>query len=81
VVFIKQFTYVPAQIHVSAGQSVAWVNCESDGTPHTATADNASFDSGLMNVNDAFVRSFPSAGTMPYHCELHPFMKATVIVD
>ena len=28
-----------------------------------------------------FVRTFPVAGTVPYHCDLHPFMKATVIVD
>lgn len=81
VVFIKKFTYVPAQVHVTAGQRVAFVNCESDGTPHTVTADNASFDSGLMNPNDAFVRPFPSAATVPYHCDFHPFMKATVIVD
>jgi plastocyanin len=81
VVFIRNFTYVPAQLHVSAGQSVAWVNCEPDGTPHTATADNASFDSGLLNPDDAYVRVFPAAGTVPYHCDLHPFMKAAVIVD
>jgi len=81
VVFIKNFSYVPSQLHVSAGQSVAWVNCEPDGTPHTATADDASFDSKLLNRNDAFVRVFPAAGTVPYHCDLHPFMKATVIVD
>ncbi len=81
VVFIKQFAYVPAQLHVSAGQRVAWVNCEADGTPHTATADDASFNSGLLNRNDAFIRAFPASGTVPYHCELHPFMKATVIVD
>ena len=80
VVFIRRFTYIPAQIHVRAGQSVAWVNCEEDGTPHTATANDASFDSGLLNPNDAYVRSFPSAGTVPYHCGLHPFMKATVVV-
>jgi len=81
VIFIKQFAYVPAQLHVRAGERVAWVNCESDGTPHTATADDASFDSGLLNPNDAYVRAFPVAGTVPYHCDLHPFMKATVIVD
>lgn len=81
VVFIRRFTYIPAQIHVRAGQSVAWVNCEEDGTPHTATANDASFDSGLLNPNGAYVRSFPSAGTVPYHCGLHPFMKATVVVD
>lgn len=81
VVFIKQFAYVPAAVHVPAGGSVAWVNCETDGTPHTASADDASFSSGLLNRNDAFVRAFPAPRTAPYHCDLHPFMKATVIVD
>ncbi|HEX5973296.1 MAG TPA: hypothetical protein VFY85_15280 [Gemmatimonadaceae bacterium] len=81
VVFIKRFTYAPAQLHVRAGDRVAWVNCESDGTPHTATADDASFDSGLLNPNEVYIRAFPSAGTVPYHCGLHPFMKAAVVVD
>jgi plastocyanin len=81
VVFIRQFTYVPAQIHVHAGERVAWVNCEGDGTPHTSTADDASFDSGLLNPDEAYIRSFPSAGTVPYHCDLHPFMKAAVVVE
>lgn len=81
VVFIKQFAYVPATVHVRAGQSVVWVNCETDGTPHTASADDASFNSGLLNRNDVFVRAFPAAESSPYHCDLHPFMKATVIVD
>jgi len=81
VVFIKQFAYAPAQLHVRAGDRVAWVNCESDRTPHTATADDASFDSGLLNPNEVYIRSFPSTGTVPYHCGLHPFMKATVVVE
>ena len=81
VVFIKQFSYAPAQLHVRAGDRVAWVNCESDHTPHTATADDASFDSGLLNPNEVYIRSFPSAGTVPYHCGLHPFMKAAVVVE
>jgi plastocyanin len=81
VVFIKQFAYVPAQLHVRAGDRVAWVNCESDGTPHTATADDASFDSAIINQNEVYIRAFPSAGTVPYHCGLHPFMKAAVVVE
>src|SRR5689334_21783798 len=51
VVFIRKFAFVPATVHVSAGQSVAWVNCEPDGTPHTATADDASFNSGILHPN------------------------------
>ncbi|HET9684829.1 MAG TPA: hypothetical protein VFP15_12050 [Gemmatimonadaceae bacterium] len=81
IVFIKHFAYVPATVHVPAGGSIAWVNCETDGTPHTASADDASFSSGLLNRNDVFVRAFPTPRTAPYHCDLHPFMKATVIVD
>lgn len=81
VVFIKQFTFVPAQLQVHAGESVAWVNCEPDGTPHTATADDASFTSGLLHTPDAYVRQFSSAGTVRYHCDVHPAMKAAVIVD
>ena len=81
VVFIRKFAFVPATVHVSAGQSVAWVNCEPDGTPHTATADDASFNSGILHPNDSFIRAFPAAGTKSYHCDLHPGMKATVIVD
>jgi plastocyanin len=81
VVFIRKFAYVPATVHVAAGQSVAWVNCEPDGTPHTATADNSSFNSGVLNPDNVYIHGFPAAGTVPYHCDLHPFMKAAVIVD
>ena len=81
VIFVKQFAYLPAEVHVKPGGSVAWVNCEPDGTPHTATADDASWASGLLSPPDAYVRPFPASGSFPYHCELHPFMKATVIVD
>jgi plastocyanin len=81
IVFISNFTFLPPTVHVKAGQSVAWVNCEPDTTPHTATSDGGSFDSGSLVTPDAYVRSFPAAGTFPYHCTIHPGMKATVIVE
>jgi plastocyanin len=81
VVFIRAFLFVPPSVHVKAGESVAWVNCEPDATPHTATSDAAGWDSGLLQTPAAFVRVFPTAGTFPYHCTLHPGMKATVIVE
>jgi plastocyanin len=81
IVFVKGFAFVPAEVHVKAGERVAWVNCEADGTAHTATADDASFDSGLLSPPAAYDRAFPSAGTVAYHCSLHPFMKGTVLVE
>lgn len=81
IIFVRAFAYLPPQVHVKAGENVAWVNCEPDGVPHTATADDRAWDSGLLPTPEAFVRAFPAAGSFPYHCTLHPSMKATVIVD
>lgn len=81
IVFINKFAFLPPTVHVRAGQNVAWVNCEPDATPHTATADAGGFDSGTLRSPDAFIRSFPTAGTFSYHCAIHPSMKATVIVE
>jgi plastocyanin len=81
IVFIRSFVFDPASVRVKAGGSVAWVNCEPTAIPHTATSDDGVWDSGSFEPNAAFVRTFPSAGTFPYFCTIHPGMKATVIVE
>jgi plastocyanin len=80
-VFIRSFLFVPATVHVKAGESVAWVNCEPTSIPHTSTSDGAGWESGSLAPNEAYVRSFPTVGTYPYHCLIHPNMKATVVVE
>ena len=81
IVFIRDFAFLPASVHVKAGGSVAWVNCEPTAIPHTSTSDGSGWDSGSLAPGAAFVRVFPAAGSFPYHCNVHPSMKATVIVD
>lgn len=81
IVFIKDFAFQAATIHVKSGSSVAWVNCESTNTPHTSTSDVGAWDSASLAPTAAYTRTFPTAGTFPYHCAIHPSMKATVIVD
>jgi plastocyanin len=81
IIFIRDFTFQPATVHVKAGGSVAWVNCEPTATPHTSTADAGAWDSGSLAPDAAFTRVFPANGSFPYHCAIHPSMKATVIVD
>ena len=80
-VFISNFTFSPATVHVKAGNSIAWVNCEPTAIPHTATGDNGQFNTGSLNPGAASVQSFPTAGSMPYHCNIHPSMKASEVVD
>jgi plastocyanin len=78
VVHIKNFAYVPSSVTVKVGQSVAWVN--DDATPHTVTAVDVSFDSGNLDENNGFKHTFVKAGTYPYICTYHSYMKGTVIV-
>lgn len=58
-----------APLTVKAGTTVVWANL--DKAPHTVTADNGEFDSGVMNQGDTFSFTFNQPGDFPYFCELH----------
>jgi plastocyanin len=81
VVFIRDFAFATPTVHVKAGSSVAWVNCEPTNIPHTSSADGGAWESGSVAPAAFYVHPFATAGTFPYHCAIHPSMKATVIVD
>ncbi len=45
-----------------------------------ATSDTGVWASPLFATGSFYSRTFTEAGSFPYHCEPHPFMKATVVV-
>jgi plastocyanin len=57
---------------------VTWTN--EDGTQHTVTAGDGSFDSGALAQGAAFSQAFDTAGTYEYACAFHPAMRATITV-
>jgi len=75
---IMSFKYKPVTVTVRKGGRVRWTN--SDSAAHTATADDRSFDTQTIDKGAARMVSFTTAGTFAYHCDFHPFMKATVVV-
>ncbi len=79
VVVIRNFAFEPSQLQVSRGTRVTWVNCDSEA--HTSTSDGPGWDSGLLSSRQTFSRVFDQAGQLPYHCEPHPFMRGTIIVE
>jgi plastocyanin len=82
VVSIRNFTFDPPVLRVPAGVTVSWVNDETQaGLAHTATSDNAAWDSGFLAPGQSYSRAFNSAGQFPYHCEPHPTMTARIIVE
>ncbi len=77
------FAFSPASLTIKAGTTVTWKNTTT--VPHTVTSDDGkSFDSGSSKPiapGGTFSFTFTTAGTFAYHCTIHPFMKATIIVQ
>jgi plastocyanin len=75
---IVEFAYEPDPVVVQAGGKVTWQN--EDTAPHTATADDGSFDTGTIDKGKLGSATFKEAGTFTYFCEIHPTMHGTVEV-
>jgi len=75
---IVEFSYEPEPVVIQVGGKVTWQN--EDTAPHTATADDGSFDTGTIEKGKLGSATFKEAGTFTYFCEIHPTMHGTVEV-
>ncbi len=84
--------FVPYEVTVDVGGEVTWTN--SDTTIHFVSTGDLStdpnmvgtdypngFDSGIVNLGTEFSHKFEEAGTYPYFCGVHPWMKGIVYVE
>ena len=78
-VTVENMAFMPSTITVKVGDLVTWTNQDSVG--HSATADDGSFDTGIINQGQSGTASFSKAGTYTYHCKVHPNMMGTIIVQ
>jgi len=77
-VTIKGFAFGPKAATVTVGETITWTN--EDGTDHTVSAADGSFNSGDLGEGATFSQTFSAAGTFDYICDIHPGMKASVTV-
>jgi hypothetical protein len=75
---MEDFFFSPASVTVHVGDLVTWRNTGKE--PHTATADDGSFDTGTVTAGGSASHMFTSAGTFTYICTIHPNMKGTIRV-
>jgi plastocyanin len=81
-VAIRAFAFHPAEVRIKRGTRVAWVNCDAaGGDAHTSTSDAGAWDSPFLASGAAFARAFDATGSFTYHCEPHPAMRGTVVVE
>ena len=78
IVTIHDFDFTPAQITIKPGATVVFVNAGQ--VAHTATADDNSWDTGMIQPGQRARHTF-SAGQSAYHCTPHPFMKGSIVVS
>ena len=76
---ISNFEFVPKSVTVKAGTPVTWTNKDSSAHTATATGPGGGFDTGTLQQGDLKTLKV-EPGTYHYICDIHPFMKATLLV-
>jgi plastocyanin len=76
---VVDFSFEPARLEVQRGTTVTWSN--QGQVIHTVTANDRSFDSGLINSGAKASLTFSRPGTYEYHCAPHPFMRGVIVVQ
>ncbi len=75
----NRYSFGPAKVFVNVGQAVTWTN--GSDAPHTVTSDSGSeLASPNINAGRTFSHTFNSTGTFAYHCTIHTYMRASVVV-
>lgn len=89
-VTISDFQFAPDPITIATGTPVRWRN--QGPTAHTARSDTGTaINSGTLGgpttdpygypiQGEEYTKVFTTAGTIAYHCTIHPAMQAAVVV-
>jgi plastocyanin len=79
VIAIQNFKFSPDPLATKTGK-VTVTNMD-EGTPHSVTADDGSFDTGIFRKTDGpKTITLSKTGTFKYHCQVHSFMHGTIQV-
>jgi plastocyanin len=75
----ERYFFAPKTQYVNVGDTVTWTN--GTDVSHTVTSDAGSeLDSGEVADAATFEHTFAAEGTFAYHCTIHPYMTAKLVV-
>lgn len=77
-VAIRDFAFNPGNLQVPVGAKVTWTNY--DDAPHTASAKDGTWDTGILNKGGSKTLTLDKAGDYTYYCTVHPSMVARLQV-
>ncbi|MEM7294812.1 MAG: plastocyanin/azurin family copper-binding protein [Pseudomonadota bacterium] len=73
------FEFTPKEIHARPGDTVVWTN--RDIVPHTATAQDKSWDTELIASGESKVIVVRGDMTSSYFCAYHPSMLGSLKIN
>lgn len=76
VIEIENFAYAAPDMAIRPGDTVVFVN--RDLAPHTATANDGSWDTGLLKQGESFELTITAKTAADYFCRFHPAMTAAL---
>lgn len=76
---IKDFVFAPQTIVVPVGTTIVWRN--NDIVPHTATAQDTSWDIDEIRGGAEKTHQFMRPGRYTYRCRYHPAMQGVIEVQ
>jgi plastocyanin len=79
-VSISDYKFQPADLTVSPGTTVRWVNAERRASHSVLFLGAQGFESERMFPGESWSRRFDEPGEYPYGCGPHPEMKGVVRV-
>lgn len=74
---IVNFSFNSQVLNIHKGDTVVWTN--KDSVSHQITGEN--FNSPVFGNGQNYSFTFNDVGTFSYHCNIHPFMTGTIIVQ
>lgn len=84
-VSIKNNAFSPSVIVIKRGTEITWTNEDNTGHKIAYNINNREnplpeLGSKILTKGQSYVFMFTKPGTYDYYCDLHPFMKGTIIV-
>jgi plastocyanin len=77
---IAGHAFTPANLIVSAGATVTWVNLDADAHNIINSDPGHDFRSAALDTHDRYAHTFTRPGVYHYFCGFHPFMTGTITV-
>ena len=80
-VAVGHSSFDPAQVMIKKGESVTFRNVQEMPGGHTVVADDGSWKSPPLALNEKFTKRFEQSGIVKIHIEQHPHATGEIIVE